>query len=334
MGLPGRIAIRIDRQPGPAFQDSVCHFVRRIAMRLFKLYGSAIALACACPVLASADDVNQKPNVKVDVEVTTPASSLPVYRVHEMVGLEVRDAAGKNIGKLDDLVVELNSGEVRYAALSFGGFAGVGNKLFAIPLSALAFEHKTKERASHFILDMPAEKFKAAPGFDKDHWPDFADRNWAAEIDKYYADVKVAKKNPPKTEKARGNVGASSLVRATKVEGMAVKNDAHESLGKVEDLVIDMRHADIRYAALSFGGFLGLGDKYFAIPWNGFTVRSDSKEKEHLILHVSKDRLKNAPGFDKKHWPDVGDPRWSTEVDRHYQDELRGTTAAKEKPVK
>ena len=303
-------------------------------MRLFKVSGSALALACLCPLLASAEDVQQTPKAKVSVEVAAPGTSLPVYRVHEMVGLEVRDAAGKNIGKIEDLVVELNSGDVRYVALSFGGFAGLGNKLFAIPLSALGFEHKTSESASHFVLNMPAEKFKAAPGFDKDHWPDFADRNWSVEIDKYYVDVKVEKKSPPKAAQRKGHVGEASLVRATKVAGLAVKNDADESLGKVEDLVVDMRHSHIRYAALSFGGFLGLGDKYFAIPWNGFTVQSTSKGVDHLILHVSKERLKNAPGFDQKHWPDVGDPRWSTEVDRHYVEELRNTTAATTKPVK
>jgi sporulation protein YlmC with PRC-barrel domain len=297
-------------------------------MRL-KLTGSAILVACLWPLASSADD---KPKVKVDVEISAvPAgATLPVYRVHQIVGMEVHDASEKKIGKIEDLVVELNSGEVRYAALSFGGFAGLGNKLFAIPLSALAFEHNDADnRESHFVLDMPAEKFKAAPGFDKENWPDFADRNWSAEIDKYYNDVKAARKSPSRSEKRKGNVGTSTVYRATKIDGVKVKNDADETLGKVEDLVVDMRHSDIRYAALSFGGFLGLGDKLFAIPWNGMTVHADSKGAVHLILHVSKERLKNAPGFDKKHWPDVGDPRWSTEIDRHYQDELRSNTAAK-----
>jgi len=302
-------------------------------MNMLKLTGTAMTFVCLWPLLASgAEDVRGKP--KVDVKTSSPSSdlSVPVYRVHQMVGMEVRDAAGKNIGKINDLVLDLNSGDVRYAALSFGGFADFGNKLFAIPVAALTFEHSVKDSKGHFVLDMPSDKFKAAPGFDKEHWPDFADRNWAVHIDKYYADVTISRKSPPKSEKTRGHVGEASLLRATKVEGIVVKNDADEKLGKVEDLVIDMRHSKIRYAALSFGGFLGLGDKYFAIPWNGFTVRTDSKGVDHLVLHVSKERLKNAPGFDKKHWPDVGDSRWGTEIDRHYEDELRNTTAS-EKPV-
>lgn len=303
-------------------------------MSLFRFSKPALICACLWPLLGTADDVPKTPKAKVTVEVAAPGANLPVYRVHDIAGLEVRDAAGKAIGKIEDLVVELNSGEVRYAALSFGGFAGLGDKLFAIPLGALGFEPKTSETASHFVLNMPAEKFKAAPGFDKDHWPDFADRNWALDIDRYYADAKSTTKAPPKSQKARGNVGEASLLRATKVAGMTVKNDADENLGEVEDLVIDMRHSNIRYAALSFGGFLGLGDKFFAVPWNGLKVRTDSKGTAHLILHVKKERLKDAPGFDKKKWPDVGDPRWTSELDRHYEEELRETTAANSKPVK
>jgi sporulation protein YlmC with PRC-barrel domain len=296
------------------------------------------AFAFLWPMAIRADDTKDKPKIEVQVGTAGPnrapstGESLPVYRLRHLVGMHVRDTAGKNIGKIEDLVIELHSGDVRYAALSVGGFAGIGNRLFAVPLSSLGFEHQAKD--SHFVLDMTAEKFKNAPGFDKDQWPDFADRNWAAQIDTYYANVKVAKRPASEKPKTKEPAGAPSIYRATKVEGLAVKNDAHENLGKVNDIVVDMRHSQVRYAALEFGGFLGLGEKLFAIPWRAFVVRSDAKDKPHLELNVSQQRLKNAPGFDNKSWPDVGDPQWSSDIDRHYQDDLRETAAAKDKPVK
>jgi len=71
----------------------------------------------------------------------------------------------------------------------------------------------------------------------------------------------------------------------------------------------------IAYAVLSFGGFLGMGAKLFAIPWPALAL--DAGEKR-FILGVSKDRLENAPGFDKDHWPSMADPTWAKEVHAYY----------------
>jgi hypothetical protein len=73
-----------------------------------------------------------------------------------------------------------------------------------------------------------------------------------------------------------------------------------EDLGKFEDLMIDLAEGRIAYAALSFGGFLGMGDKLFAIPWKALTMRVH----EHaFVLDIPKEVLENAVGFDKDNWP-------------------------------
>jgi sporulation protein YlmC with PRC-barrel domain len=111
--------------------------------------------------------------------------------------------------------------------------------------------------------------------------------------------------------------------RASETIGMAVYNSAGDKLGKVEDLVFDPSNGHIRYAVLSFGGFLGIGDKYFAIPMNHLSVDSKKggitgSERYHFVLNVDKDRLKNAPGFDSKNWPDFGNAAYGTSVDQFY----------------
>ena len=109
-------------------------------------------------------------------------------------------------------------------------------------------------------------------------------------------------------------------MRASKIEGLKVVNPAGDELGKINDFVIDIHSGKITYAALDFGGFLGIGDKLFAVPWSAFTVSSGGKDHEHqLTLDVSKDKLKNAPGFDKNHWPDMANPDWSKPVDEFYE---------------
>lgn len=99
-----------------------------------------------------------------------------------LAGDSVRNSADENLGKIKELMVDVSSGRIAYAVLSFGGALGIGNKLFAVPWSVLTLDEDEKE----FILDVPKERLEAAPGFDKDNWPDMADETWANQINEYY----------------------------------------------------------------------------------------------------------------------------------------------------
>ena len=94
-----------------------------------------------------------------------------------------------------------------------------------------------------------------------------------------------------------------------------VKNAAGEDLGKIEDLMIDLDSGRIAYAVLSFGGFLKMGNKLFAVPWQALTVDT---VKKVLVLNVDKSVLERAPGFDKENWPDMADPTFGTSIYKHY----------------
>jgi sporulation protein YlmC with PRC-barrel domain len=95
-----------------------------------------------------------------------------------------------------------------------------------------------------------------------------------------------------------------------------VKNGAGEKLGDIKDIMIDTETGRVAYAVLSFGGFLGLGDKLFAVPWNAMRLNA---EDHSFVLDVDKETLKNAPGFDKDHWPDFADPTWGASIYKHYK---------------
>ena len=105
------------------------------------------------------------------------------------------------------------------------------------------------------------------------------------------------------------------VLAADTLTGDKVVNLQNEDLGKIEHLMIDLGTGRIAYAVLSFGGFLGMGDKLFAIPWSALTV--DTLEKR-FILQVDKELLKGAPGFDKEQWPNMADRAWGTQVFKYY----------------
>ena len=107
----------------------------------------------------------------------------------------------------------------------------------------------------------------------------------------------------------------SQLIASDKVEGTAVYNRNGDRLGSVYNFMVNKRSGQVAYAVLSFGGFLGMGEKRFAIPFEALKLDAT---REHFTLDVDKDKLKNAPGFDKNHPPQASDRTWGAEVYKFY----------------
>ncbi|MGE0645997.1 MAG: PRC-barrel domain-containing protein [Nitrospira sp.] len=106
------------------------------------------------------------------------------------------------------------------------------------------------------------------------------------------------------------------IVKGSKMIGKSVQTMAGKEIGEIEDLAIDELDGRVRYAVLSFGGLLGVGGKYFAIPWEALHL---SDNKEHFALAVTEKELEKAPGFDKNNWPDFADPVYYATIYEFYQ---------------
>lgn len=104
-------------------------------------------------------------------------------------------------------------------------------------------------------------------------------------------------------------MGAETLI------GNDVVNKANEAVGDIKEIMLDVKRGRVSYAVLSFGGFLGMGEKLFAVPWEALTL---DPVKKRFVLDVTRDRLKEAPGFDKGHWPDMADPGWRKGIHEYY----------------
>jgi sporulation protein YlmC with PRC-barrel domain len=104
-------------------------------------------------------------------------------------------------------------------------------------------------------------------------------------------------------------MGAGTLI------GEDVANSQDESLGDIKEIMLDMRSGQVAYAVLSFGGFLGVGEKLFAVPWNALQLDTVNKR---FILNIDKEHLKAAPGFDPDAWPDMSDATWANQIHNFY----------------
>ena len=108
------------------------------------------------------------------------------------------------------------------------------------------------------------------------------------------------------------------VMAASSLEGETVLNNQGDTLGEIEEIMLDVKSGRIAYAVLAVGGFLGIGEKYFAVPWRALTLDTDRK---CFLLDVDKDTLVNAPGFDSDHWPAMADESWATDLHRFYRTE-------------
>ncbi len=233
-------------------------------------------------------------------------------------GGKVVNRAGEDLGKIEELMIDLQSGKIAYAVLSFSKFMGLGDKFFVIPWQILTL--RLHEHA--FLLGITKETLERTGGFEKGNWP-LTREELAGTYTSYgyqpYWQVQTGMPEEAESERmtrmetmtGRDN---PDFLSASTIKGDKVVNKAGEHLGKIEELMIDLEDGRVAYAALSFGGFLGLGSKLFAIPWQALQM----KLHDHaILLDIPRDVLEKAEGFDKDHWP-VTNREWLSAMYSYY----------------
>jgi sporulation protein YlmC with PRC-barrel domain len=191
-------------------------------------------------------------------------------------GTSVYDAQGNRIGKVEHLVIDRAGGRVAYAVLSFGGFLGIGANRYPIPWPMLDYD----EKLGGYRLDINEEQLKDAPKLEGERWEQ-ADWNRDEDIHSYWE--QPAPVQGPQT---------TGLITSDSVEGMPVYDMHGKRIGTADRLMIDKVTGQIAYAILSFGGFLGIGEDHYPIPWSMLTY---NEKPDGFQVDITEDELKNAP---------------------------------------
>ncbi|MGC3943042.1 MAG: PRC-barrel domain-containing protein [Chryseolinea sp.] len=109
-----------------------------------------------------------------------PNTPLRVLTASSLIGDKVLNASREDLGKVKDIMLNLETNRIEYLVIEFGGFLGLGEKLFAFPMESFTID--TKEYA--LILNKTKEELEREPGFDKDHWPEtnahFSEAGWGS----------------------------------------------------------------------------------------------------------------------------------------------------------
>lgn len=117
-----------------------------------------------------------------------------------------------------------------------------------------------------------------------------------------------------------GDGPGPQLMGANTLIGNDVYSQNDEDLGDIKEIMLDTVSGKVCYAVLSYGGFLGMGEKLFAVPWQALTLDTDN---ERFVLNVDSAKLDSAPGFDKDHWPNMADETWANSIHSYYDTQLK-----------
>jgi sporulation protein YlmC with PRC-barrel domain len=246
---------------------------------------------------------------KTPAPSATTAKSSRDMRATQLLGKNVENAKGENLGEIKDLIIDVNNERVFYAVLEFGGFLGMGEKLFAYPVRAFSY---TGDNRDKLLLNVDEAKLKAAPGFARDKWPDWS--TYGGSVDRYYGETVQLKTMPNQ-----------KLRRCSDLIGKDVNDRAGKDIGEIEDIVVDMSSGKIHYAILEFDRSWNLKDKLIALPMRAFSYAG---KRDDLVLNVDKSVIDTARAFDKSRWPDVNDRNYMSDIDRYL-----GTVGAQTPPA-
>lgn len=274
-------------------------------MRASKTFGRPCRLllpaalaAAALAVQAQSPSTGSAAQAGVAQQQSTQASAdYRGLRASEVIGMSVRNPQGDNIGQIEDMIVNTNTGKVRFAVLSFDPGVFQGERVFAVPIDKL----RVAADRNDVVLDASHAQLERA-GIARKAWihGDFADLQQIRRLDEAW---NIG--GPPAT---------GPLARASELLGRDVDNLRGEKIGQVEELVINAARDQVHYAVMSLDpGWLGV-EKRVVLPLRAFDRTAGT---DHLVLDVDKAGVAAMPAFSLRQYADLDDRTFLVDVDRY-----------------
>jgi sporulation protein YlmC with PRC-barrel domain len=222
-------------------------------------------------------------------------------KVNKLVGMKVEDRDGQEIGKMRDIVVDMQTGQIKFVILASGGFWGVGVKLKAVPPQIISAA--TSKRHT-LAANIPGSNWDKAPAVKRSAIISLAQPEQARTINKFYGQTEIAQTNRSGNLAATGyetnrqmQSGSQTFKLASELVGKKVVNRQQEKIGEVLDLLIGFNHQQPTLAIVSAGGFLHGHEQNYAIPLTALSLKG-----EQLVVDANRTLLDHARTLDQKIW--------------------------------
>jgi sporulation protein YlmC with PRC-barrel domain len=272
----------------------------------------------AAPAASAPPDLHPQPPLASTREAidgadgTVRIADLPAHHMSDdLIGLPVRSPGGEDLGSLGEIVIEPDTGRIKYAVLAFSGTPGVGQTLHAVPWIGLRPHHGDEGTLQHLLLDVTAATLGDLTGFNGNDYPDVANDGlvpsdpWVHQVGERH-DGRAMERDALSQPLDRENLWVH---RVSQFEGVRVHRGS-ESLGAVERLVIDAERGRVCYAIVIYGGVLGMGGQRVAIPWRAMAI---DRDRGVLVVEVD-ERTLDRLAFDRSGYPNFADQRWAQQT--------------------
>jgi sporulation protein YlmC with PRC-barrel domain len=235
---------------------------------------------------------------------TTERAINNLERADKLIGEAVLTSDHQRAGKLEDFVVDQDTGHILYAIVGIGGVLGVGETRVAVPATLF-----TEARKGSVQVNVDKAKLTRAPQVTRDTGKEIK-ADYLSNVYGYYG----------QTASWQGTAGsaASSLgnaCRVSELHGMKVVNNAQQTIGKVETIALDVPKGRELFVVISPSSDLNLGNDYYALPPQALKLNADAKA---LVTDVTREKLSSAPHFAKDDWSELSDMAWAQKVYQYY----------------
>jgi sporulation protein YlmC with PRC-barrel domain len=265
-------------------------------IRLALLSAVALSLSTTAFAQTNANTTPTSPANATQAD-TAPSADYRPLRASKLIGMKVQNPQGQDLGKISDMIVNMNTGDVRYAVLEFDPGIFEGEKLFAVPTSQLRMA-ADRDTISY---DMSKDKLENAAVPRGDWNAAWRDPDYLPNLDKIWGI----------TQPSRGALAH----RVSDLIGKDVNNLEGKKIGEIEELVVNMATQNIHYAVLEFDPSLASSEQKFAFPLRAFDLTQD---RDRLVLDVDKTRLQAMKSFTDSRYSSLNDRTWVADIDRYF----------------
>jgi sporulation protein YlmC with PRC-barrel domain len=275
-------------------------------MNAFLMAGLLTVGSVALPAAAAPADIPAAAAAQVQSQPLTRRA------INDYVGKEVISRDGKDAGIIFDLVVDSNRGRVGYAVIDHKR----NGRLHAVPFELM------KEEGGRLMVNVNKDKLEPSEGFTKDTWKDMGRVSWGSLVHSNYGLKPYWESEPGRAadkEKAGPKIQREHtwMNRVTQMVGIPLKNQNGEDLGKISDVVIDIRNnqGHVVYAVVS--NTPGLRNALAIVPWSAIQPRPEDKQ---FVVNATKENLQAASLKDND-WRTMADPAWNRRVHQTFNEE-------------
>lgn len=261
---------------------------------------AAVAILSILPPLHAQTPTTAPAQTVVGEPVSRTADRREVIRASELIGLEIRDDRGTSLGRVHDVIADFGHGRVLYVLAELGGFAGFGDRRYALPWRSF----RVLEDRRGLLLVTPRERLGGAT-IPPQHDHTWGDRQQARRV---YVRVGVEPYWGEGDEALR-------VARLARSEHTPVTNPDGEDLGRIEELMLDTRDGRLAYGILRMVS-PGLPVRNVAVPWAA--LRLDAGRKTY-VLNTERATLDAIAFPDRDTWPDLADEGYARPIHTRLQ---------------